>query len=92
MTSIHIADGDEPRTRILEMLPAHAADSDHGLGQLIARRDISPAAEKATGDDGQGGRGDGGPFDEFTPGDRLSFHTAALIYTGKQGVGSREAH
>jgi hypothetical protein len=73
----------------LKMSPAHAADADDRLGQLVTGREKSWAAEDAARDDHQGPGGQGGALDELPPGYGTSFHSAVPIYTGKAAATSR---
>ncbi len=58
-----------PGVHPLEVAPAHAANADHRLGQLVARRRVARPAEDVTRYDGEReGRADRG-LEESSPGD-----------------------
>ena len=68
VAAVDVADGAQDRAFVAEVSPAHPADADDGLGQGVARSEITGAAEHAAGDDGQRGRGGGAGPDELAAG------------------------
>lgn len=69
MSIVDIADGQQPRARILEVPTAHASDADDGFRQLVTRGCYTLSAKDMAWNDRQPGRGDDGGFDKIAAGD-----------------------
>jgi hypothetical protein len=57
MRGIDIADGEKAGILVSKMTKAHSSGADDPFGQLIARRQVTPAAKHMTRDNGKANSG-----------------------------------
>ena len=84
VAAVHVAHGPQHGPGVAEVLSAHPADADHGLGQRVARGNVARPAQDVARHDGQRGRGDGRAPGELPAGDPGGMGHERLLSTGSR--------